>query len=216
LKTNPDECATTLSICLNITRSLAVLFSPVIPFSSEKVWKMLNEQSSLLTEQWSEAGVLKLKEGHVLGRSEILFTKIEDTVIENELEKLNAAGDAANGSAIQKDFVPVKPQITYDDFAKIDLRVAKVVAAEAVPKSKKLIKLQIDLGFEQRQIVAGIAEKLSPEQMIGKTIIVVANLAPAKLMGVESNGMLLATAGDGENFALLTPSPTVSSGVGIK
>ena len=111
---------------------------------------------------------------------------------------------------------PLKPQIAYDDFAKIDFRTATVISAEPVPKSKKLLKVQIDLGFEQRQIVAGIAEKISPEQLVGKTIIVVANLAPATLMGVESNGMLLATAADGNNFALLTTTSTVDTGVGIK
>ena len=217
LKSDPDRCATTLALCLNIVRSLAVLFFPVIPFSSNKVWIMLGEHTVLEKEQWSDAGRLKLQEGHTLGKSEILFTKIEDSTIEQELENLAAANQskAADVSAV-KEHAPVKPQVTYDDFAKIDLRVARVVSAEAIPKSKKLMKLQIDLGFEQRQIVAGIAEKLSPEELVGKTIIVVANLAPAKLMGVESNGMLLATAADGENFALITSSKTIDPGVGIK
>lgn len=214
-KTAPEECGTTIHICLNIVRSLAVLFSPVVPFSSEKVWKMLNLTSPLAAEQWTAAGEPQLTAGHILGRSEILFTKIEDTVIEQELGTLGAhAAPAAAPAAAE--YAPLKPQVTYDDFAKIDFRTAKVLEAEPVPKSKKLLKLRIDLGFEQRQIVAGIAEKVTPEQLVGKTIIVVANLAPAKLMGVESNGMLLATAADGENFALLTTSKDVNTGIGIK
>ncbi|MEW5798778.1 MAG: methionine--tRNA ligase [Bacteroidota bacterium] len=214
LKSDPEQCATTLNICLNVVRSLAILFSPVIPTTTEKVWRMLNVQSHIKAEQWNNAGELLLPDGHQLGQSEILFTKLEDSIIEQELAKLKTGGETS--PAVSANHSPLKPQITYDDFAKIDFRTARVIAAEPVPKSKKLLKLQIDLGFEQRQIVAGIAEKIAPEQLVGKTIIVVANLAPAKLMGVESNGMLLATAADGENFALLTTSQTVESGVGIK
>lgn len=215
-KTDKEQCGTTLNICLNIVRSLAVLFSPIVPFSSDKVWMMLAQSGTIADEQWSRAGEPQLKDGHPLGQSEILFTKIEDTTIEQELGKLTAAVEAKAEEKVASTYAPLKAQITYDDFAKIDFRTATVLEAEAVPKSKKLLRLQIDLGFEKRQIVAGIAEKVTPEQLIGKTIIVVANLAPAKLMGVESNGMLLATAADGENFALLTSSKNVESGVGIK
>ncbi|MCK9408380.1 MAG: methionine--tRNA ligase [Bacteroidetes bacterium] len=213
-KTQPEQCGTTLNICLNIVRSLAVLFSPIVPFSSDKVWKMMNLQGSISDEHWMNAGEAQLSEGHQLGQSEILFTKIEDSTIEQELGTLGTPAVAPVTAA--NTFAPLKQQISYDDFAKIDFRTAKVLQAETVPKSKKLLKLQIDLGFEHRQIVAGIAEKITPEQLIGKTIIVVANLAPAKLMGVESNGMLLATASDGDNFALLTSSKDVDTGIGIK
>ncbi|MEW6062496.1 MAG: methionine--tRNA ligase, partial [Bacteroidota bacterium] len=198
LKSDPEQCATTLNICLNIVRSLAILFSPVIPHTSEKVWKFLNISTPLKNEQWESAGELLLTEGHPLGQSEILFTKLEDDVINQELAKLRQETVMQTESAQPLHRAPLKPQITYDDFAKIDFRTAKVLSAERVPKSKKLLKLQIDLGFEQRQIVAGIAEKVTADEIIGKTIIVVANLAPATLMGVESNGMLLATAADGE------------------
>ncbi|MBI2429179.1 MAG: methionine--tRNA ligase subunit beta, partial [Ignavibacteriales bacterium] len=214
LKSEPEQCATTLNICLNVVRSLAVLFSPVTPQTSEKVWSMLRIQTFIKEEQWNSAGELLVPDGHQLGQSEILFTKLEDSIIEQELSKLKPDSDAQ--LTLSTTHVPLKPQIAYDDFAKIDFRTAKVIAAEPVPKSKKLLKVQIDLGFEQRQIVAGIAEKITPEQLVGKTIIVVANLSPAKLMGVESNGMLLATAADGENFALLTVSKEVEQGIGIK
>jgi methionyl-tRNA synthetase len=216
-KSDKAQCGTTLNICLNIVRSLAVLFSPVVPFSSDKVFKMLNQQTTVDNEEWMKAGETQLPDGYQLGQSEILFTKIEDTTIEQELSKLGHPTEVKveneNAATV---YTPLKPQITYDDFAKVDFRTAKITEAEAVPKSKKLIRLQIDLGFEKRQIVAGIAEKTTPEKLIGKTIIVVANLAPAKLMGVESQGMLLATAADGANFALLTTSNNVDPGVGIK
>ena len=199
-------------------RGLAVLFSPLVPFSSEKIWTILNIASPIEKEEWNRAGELTLTEGHQLQTPEILFTKIEDSVIENELHTLGHGSElqAKPEETPSKNYAPLKPQIQYEDFQKVDLRVAKIISAEAVPKSKKLLKLHVDLGFEQRQIVAGIAEKISPEQLIGKTIIVVANLAPAKLMGVESNGMLLATVADGENFALLTSSKEVEQGIGIK
>ncbi|MFA6542743.1 MAG: methionine--tRNA ligase, partial [Bacteroidota bacterium] len=178
LKSDRERCATTLHICLNVVRSLAVLFAPVVPFSSDKVWKMLNVPTPLSDEQWMKTGEMRLPNGHPLGQAEILFTKIEDSTIEQELAQLGHSSEQQAQPAAQTLYTPVKEQVTYDDFAKIDLRVAKVIAAEAVPKSKKLIKLQIDLGFEQRQIVAGIAEKITPDQMIGRTIIIVANLAP--------------------------------------
>ena len=216
IKQDPGQCATTINICLNIVHSLGILFSPVTPFTSDKIWKTLNIPASLNDDQWNTAGEMFLRAGHALGMAEILFTKLEDSVIEQELSKLASAPDQPETPQAPKIHAPLKPQITYDDFAKIDFRTATVISAEPVPKSKKLLKVQIDLGFEQRQIVAGIAEKITPEQLIGKTIIVVANLAPAKLMGVESNGMLLATAADGNNFALLTTTSTVDTGVAIK
>lgn len=214
-KNNPEQCAATLNICLQTVRSLAVLFEPLLPNTSKKIWELMNLNNTVEEEAWNSAGEMKIAEQHQIRQPEILFTKIEDAVIEEELAKL-AKNNQRETGAPEKEYVPLKPQVTYDDFAKLDFRTAKIVAAEPVPKSKKLLKLQIDLGFEKRQIVAGIAEKLLPEQLLGKTIIVVANLAPAKLMGVESNGMLLATAADGENFALLTPSKEVEQGIGIK
>ncbi|MGA9406206.1 MAG: methionine--tRNA ligase [Bacteroidota bacterium] len=211
VRSQPDECATTLHICLQIVRSLAVLFAPVVPFSSETIWNMVGMTSPLSDERWAEAGECKLTAGHKLHKAEIVFKKIEDTIIENELQKLKPPSDEPATPA-EKAMLPFKPTISIEEFQKVDLRVARVIACEAVPKSKKLLKLQVEIGTERRQIVAGIAQQRKPEELIGKTIIVVANLAPAKLMGVESQGMLLATHGDGETFALLTVSNDVESG----
>jgi methionyl-tRNA synthetase len=158
---------------------------------------------------------LKLVPGHKLHKAEIIFKKIEDEAIEAELQKMKPP-DAEPEAVPTKKTPSFKPTISFEDFQKVDLRVAKIVECEAVPKSKKLLKLLVDLGSERRQIVAGIAQQRNPEELIGKTIIVVANLAPAQLMGVESQGMLLATHGDGDAFALLTVSNEVEPGSGIK
>jgi methionyl-tRNA synthetase len=216
-KNDPAACATTINICIQTVRSLALLFSPVLPFASEKIWAMLNLSAPLLSEGWNSAGELRIPDGHVLGTPSILFTKIEDETINEELAKLGIPAEGATAKAPEKTpMTPIKPVITYDDFAKVDLRVGKIVACEAVPKSKKLLKLQIELGDERRQVVAGIAGERKPEDIVGSSVIIVANLAPATLMGVESQGMILATHGNGKEFALLTVTNEVPSGSGIK
>ncbi|MCX6136953.1 MAG: methionine--tRNA ligase [Ignavibacteriales bacterium] len=215
VKSDRAQCATTLNIALQIVRSLSILFSPVVPFSSERIWKMMNIDMPFSDAVWDDAGQLLLPEGHQISKPEIVFRKIEDAEIERELAKLGPPVDAAV-PAPGVPSAPIKPIVGFEDFQKIDLRVAKIIACEPVPKSKKLLRLQVEIGGEKRQIVAGIAQQRSPEELIGKSVIVVANLAPATLMGVESQGMLLATHGDGEAFALLTVSNDVPSGSWIK
>ncbi|HLP15188.1 MAG TPA: methionine--tRNA ligase subunit beta, partial [Bacteroidota bacterium] len=206
---------TTINICLQIVRSLGLLFMPVTPFASAKIRSMLNLPGSFTDDGWSSAGQFLLTEGHVLGTPEILFTKIEDSVIDAELDKL-AKESAPTPVPEKKPMAPIKPQVQFEDFQKIDLRVAKVLACEAVPKSKKLLRLKVLVGEEERQIVAGIAANRKPEDLVGTSIIVVANLAPASLMGVESQGMLLAANGVNGEFALLTVTNDVPPGSGIK
>ncbi len=213
VKSDPGQCATTVNICLQIVRSLAVLFAPIVPFSSEKIWNMISITTPLSEELWDNAGELRLVTGHRMKKAEIVFKKIENATIENELQKMNPPESEAT---LEKKMLPLKPTISLEDFQKVDLRVAKVLTCEAIPKSKKLLRLQVEIGTERRQIVAGIADKRKPEELVGKAIIVVANLAPATLMGVESQGMLLATQGDGDSFALLTVTNDVDSGTWIK
>lgn len=179
VKKDKEKCATALNICLNCIYTLAELFEPVIPFSTEKIFKMLNATKC----NWSASGSLNLKEGHLLGQSEILFTKIEDKVIDEQINKLGKT---------DVEVKPVDEEITIDDFKKVKLRVAVIKKAEKVNKSEKLLKLRIDLGNEERQLVAGIAKSYEPEQLIGKKVLVVANLKPAKLFGLDSQGMVLA------------------------
>jgi methionyl-tRNA synthetase len=180
VKSDKEKCGTTLNICLNTIYTLASVFAPVIPFSSAKIFNMLNSEPS----NWSDAGNLNLTEGHSLGKSEILFTKIEDSVIDKLISKLGVV----EGTPVH---IPDE-EITIDDFKKIKLRTALVIDAERVKKSEKLLRIQLDLGFEKRQVVAGIAKSYSPEELIGKKVLIVANLKPAKLMGLESKGMIMA------------------------
>jgi methionyl-tRNA synthetase len=186
---NPARCATSLNICLQVVRSLAVLFEPIIPFSAVKIWEMLNLQLGNGTS-WSSVPELLVPTNHRLGEPAILFSKVEDEMVEREVAKLGTPpSDAGEEPPVQ---VELKPEVTFDDVMKLDLRVATVMAAERVKKSEKLLKLQIRIGNLERQIVAGVGKQYEPEQLIGRKIVVVANLKPAKLMGNESQGMLLA------------------------
>jgi methionyl-tRNA synthetase len=139
---------------------------------------------------WEEAGSALLPAGHVLGEEEILFTKIEDEVIEAQKAKLGS-GDSEGAASDEPAFVPPKDLIEYDDFARLDLRAGMILEAEPLEKSKKLVRLVVDLGFEKRQILAGVKEHFSAEELVGRRVVVVANLAPRKMMGLESQGMVL-------------------------
>ena len=213
-KSDKERCATTINISIQLARALAILMEPVIPFSSEKIWKMLNLEGDIHKQAWDEARELLIPESHPLGKTEILFTKIEDTVIEAELK--NAAADVPPVPAPGVKQPDVKSTITIDDFKKIDLRVARVVQCENVPKSEKLLKLQVEVGTEKRQIVAGIAQHYKPEELIGKSVVVVFNLQPAKLMGQESQGMLLAASDNNGKLVFVTPSAEIESGSIVK
>ena len=210
-KSDPDRCAATINTSLRVARALAVLASPVIPFSCEKIWKMLNLPGEAAQQSWDAASNPDIPSGHQLGTTEILFTKIEDEVIEAELKTL---GQTAPVAAPPTE--AAKETISLADFKKIDLRVARVAAAEAVPKSKKLLKLQVEIGAEKRQVVAGIAEHYKPEELIGKSIVVVYNLQPAKLMGQESQRMLLAASDGSGKLVFITPSGEIPTGSVVK
>jgi methionyl-tRNA synthetase len=206
IKTNKEKCATTLNVCLQTIYTLAELFNPVLPFSSEKLFKMLNSK----TVKWSESGKPFLKEGHQIISAEILFPKIEDEVIEEQISKLgNPVSDNEKEKA--KDEL-----ISYEDFMKTKLKVAEVLSAEKIAKSKKLMKLRVMLDDGERQVVAGIAEHYSPEDLIGKKVVVVANLQPAKLMGEESHGMILAVEKESGCMQVIIVDNSVKNGTRVK
>jgi methionyl-tRNA synthetase len=178
----------TISCCLECLKALALLSCPIIPETAEKVWQMLGFTSSLADQKWTDVLAHSLPEGQQLPKPQILFTKIEDELIAQEIEALHKMLKKAPVSASA-----TKDPVSIDDVRKLDLRVGKVLQAERVPQSKKLLKLNVDLGTEQRTIVAGIGEKMEDiSLLIGKHILVVANLKAAKLMGIESQGMVLA------------------------
>jgi methionyl-tRNA synthetase len=211
LKSSPERCSTTLHISIQIVRSLAILLEPVVPATSEKIWKLLKLDIPLKEDGWDSASEFRIKEGHQLNKPEILITKIEDKQID-EIIKYLEGGDKPEALPSS----PLKPTITIDDFKKIDLRVGKVIEAEKVPKSEKLIKLQVEIGSERRQVVAGIAQHYKPEDLIGKLIIVVANLQPAKLMGQESQGMILAASNESGILTLVGVQSEISTGSTVK
>jgi len=210
---NPNICATTLNLCVQTTFSLAILMNPFLPFTSQKIWQMLQLTGRPEDAAWDQIGELTIPDGHSLGKVTILFRKIEDPVIEAEVEKLQkiAAELEAENQQRQEEQDASAISISIEEFRKIELKTARILKAERIPRAERLLKLQIDLGNETRQLVAGIAQHYTPEELIGKTIIVVANLEPAKIRGVESQGMLLAVS-DGERLTLLTTDREVPPG----
>ena len=211
-KSDMDSCATTLNICLQTVYNLSLLFEPVLPFAARDIWTMLNVGDK---HNWSEAASLNLETGHQLGEAKILFTKIEDDAIEAEITRLQRTLDAMKAEkAAEAEAEKEEALIDIDQFKQIKLKVAEIKEAEAVKKSDKLLKLQVDLGGEQRQIIAGIAKQYKPQDLIGKKIIVVANLKPAKLRGELSQGMLLAAQHE-ESLSLLTVLADMPTGSDI-
>lgn len=184
---------TTVGACLECLKALALVSSPIIPESAQKLWKMLGFKTELATQNWSKIMNESIHTGVELPTPEPLFKKIEDEIIVKEEEMLKA-----NLPKPQAEYLPLKAEISIDQFAPIDLRVGIVLAVEPVPKSKKLLKFLVDLGFEKRTILSGIALHYpDPQVLLGKKVVVVANLKPAKLMGIESQGMILsALSGD--------------------
>lgn len=203
IKSNRERCSTTLNVCLQAIYTLAELFSPVLPFSTEKLFIMLNSKPV----NWKDCGKPQLIANHQLNQAEILFPKIEDEKIDAQINKLGS-------SKVEE--LKKEELISYDDFMKIQLRVAEVIEAEKVPKSEKLLRLKVRLDNEERQVVAGIAKSYQPENLIGKKIVVVANLQPAKLMGLESQGMILAVETNDGGLEVLNVTEKVNNGTRVK
>ena len=186
-KTDPKRVETILNISLQLVANLAIAFEPFLPFSSEKLRKIINMPNF----EWTQLGSTDLlKAGTQLGEPELLFEKIEDEVIERQLQKLADTKKANEEASYQA--APIKPEVSFDDFEKLDIRVGHILNCEKVKKSKKLLKFTIDDGSGvERTICSGIAAYYEPEQLIGKDVLFVANFAPRKMMGIESQGMIL-------------------------
>ena len=186
-KTDPKRVETILNISLQLVANLAIAFEPFLPFSSEKLRKMINMPNF----EWTQLGSTDLlKAGDQLGEPELLFEKIEDEVVEAQLKKLADTKKANEEASYQA--APIKPEVSFDDFEKLDIRIGHIINCEKVKKSKKLLKFAIDDGSGvERTILSGIAAYYEPEQLIGKDVLFVANFAPRKMMGIESQGMIL-------------------------
>lgn len=218
-----DNC---LHMCLQLTANLAILISPFLPFTAKKICHMLKVVDRML--EWENAGSLKLLSvGYSLRAPELLFKKVEDEQVKAQLEKLNAglkkspAVPAESSVVSQNEEGPLpavsdsKPMIQFDDFAKLDLRVGKIVGAERIEKADKLLKLQVDLGAERRTIVSGIALQFKPEEIVGRQVVVVTNLAPRKMRGIESNGMILMAEDVHGKLVFVSPDEAVQPGSGV-
>lgn len=206
-KTDLDRVATILNTALQISANLALLCEPFLPFTAERLKAMLN----LTSTGWQQAGSASLlAAGQPLQPSQLLFEKIEDDIIEAQIKKLN---DSKRQKELDAQPVPpLKPEIVFDDFGKLDIRIGKVVAAEKMAKSDKLLKLTVNSGLDQRVILSGIAKHYSAEEMVGKQITFIANLAPRKMMGVESQGMVLMAEDKDGSLRLLQPDNDVAAG----
>ncbi len=210
VKSDPDRVATILNIALQITANTAIAIEPFMPFSAEKMWRMLN----LEPLGWDMLGRADLlAPAHRIGKPELLFEKIEDEVIEKQLRKLEAA-KAANAAA-NATVDAQKDAVSFDDFQKMDIRVSRIIAAEKVVKTKKLLKLTIDTGIDTRVIVSGIAEHYTPEELIGKQVLVLVNLAPRELKGIESRGMILMAADPTGKLTLIGPEGDIMNGATV-
>ncbi|GAB2617542.1 methionine--tRNA ligase [Emticicia sediminis] len=207
IKENPARVETIMNIALQIAANLAILSEPFLPFTAEK----LRTQLGLNETTWAETGGADLLPvGTVIGESSLLFEKIEDDVIEKQVKKLQ---ESKRMNELENAKVPaLKETIQYDDFAKMDIRIGTILEAEKLPKSDKLLKFLVDDGFEKRTILSGIAKHFSPEEMIGKQVTFLANLAPRKMMGIESNGMILMAENRDGSLALLQPHKEVWNG----
>ena len=207
VKTDPERVKTILNIALQITAELSIAIEPFMPFSAAKIIKMLNIEK-LDWERLGDAEVLPA--GHVIGKAELLFEKIEDSVVEAQVAKLQAT-KAANEAA-EKEAEPQKAECSFDDFQKMDIRVSTILAAEKVAKTKKLLKLTVDTGIDTREIVSGIAEHFTPEELVGRQVLVLVNLAPRELKGTLSRGMVLMAEDADGKLVLLSPEKAVKSG----
>ncbi|MEP7255029.1 MAG: methionine--tRNA ligase subunit beta, partial [Ferruginibacter sp.] len=218
-----DNC---LHVCLQLTANLAVFINPFLPFAAKKMCYLMKVVDKML--DWENAGKSKLLSvGYSLRAPELLFRKIEDEEVKEQVEKLKIKSEklkmenTEKNSALSKAVDPplggggAKPEIQFDDFSKIDLKVGTILSAEKVEKADKLLKLEVDLGFEKRTIVSGIALHFKPEDIIGKQVVVVANLAPRKMRGIESQGMILMAEDKSGKLHFVSPADVIDSGSAV-
>jgi len=219
IKTDPERVKTVMYVALQIATALAVASEPFLPFTSEKLKRML-QLGAITWESLKTNATELLKAGHRIGTTELLFEKIEDAAIEKQLQRLENTKLANQQEAQANTEVTVAPQkefISYDDFAKMDIRIGTILEAEKMPKADKLLILKVDTGIDQRTIVSGIAQSFAPEEIIGKKVTVLVNLAPRKLRGVESQGMILMVENSEGKYTFINPDTEgIANGTEVK
>ncbi len=216
IKNDEERTKTVMYVALQIATALAVLSEPFLPFTSEKLKNLLNVRSSAVETSlgWNTISTQTehLIPGHTIGASELLFSKIEDAQIQQQLDKLEASKKA--NELMNATVSPQKDTITFDDFTKLDMRIGTILEAEKMPKTKKLLVLKVDTGIDVRTIVSGIAENFSPEEVVGKRVTVLVNLAPRALRGVDSEGMILMTETPEGKLVFVNPDAQGGDAVG--
>ena len=219
IKTDPERVKTVMYIALQIATALAVASEPFLPFTSEKLKRML-QLGTITWESLKTNATELLKAGHRIGVAELLFEKIEDATIEKQLQRLENTKLANKQEAqvnAETEVAPQKELISYDDFAKMDIRIGTILEAEKMPKADKLLVLKVDTGIDKRTIVSGIAQSFAPEEIIGKKVTVLVNLAPRKLRGVESQGMILMVENSEGKYTFINPDADgITNGTEVK
>ena len=207
IKTDPERVKTIMNISLQITANLAIVFEPFMPKKALELADLLN----IKLPRWNQAGKDQLiPENHIINEPRILFQKIEDEKIDEQIKKLKNQGQKPNK------YPPMKDEITFDEFSKMDLRVGTITAAEKIEKADKLLKLTVDTGIDVRTVVSGIAEHFKPEEVIGQKVSILLNLAPRKIRGVESQGMILMAETEKGELAFVSPNKEIDSGNTIR
>jgi methionyl-tRNA synthetase len=207
IKTNPERVKTIMNLSLQISANLAILIEPFLPFTAQKLNKMLNVGDL----KWKDTGRIDiLVKGHRIEEATLLFTRIEDEEVEAQVNKLNDTKKA--NELASKPVTPSKAEIVYDDFIKMDIRVATILEAERVKKSKKLLKLSVDTGLDKRTVVSGIGEYYDPETIIGRQVTILVNLAPRQIMGIESKGMILMAEDKDGSLSFISPDRIIANG----
>ncbi len=206
-KTDMARVATIMNLSLQIAANLAIAFEPFLPFSAAKLRKMLN----IDTFRWDSLGSIDLlEEGHALQAAELLFEKIDDAAIDAQIQRLLDTKKANEKALWQPQ--PAKDDISFDDFSKLDIRVGTILEAKPVPKTTKLLQLLVDTGLDKRTIVSGVSESFKPEDLIGKQVPVLVNLAPRSFRGIESHGMILYTSDEAGKYLLMSPEKALKAG----
>jgi methionyl-tRNA synthetase len=210
MKENPERVKTIMNLSLQLAANLSIVAAPFIPFAMDKLRNMLN----LDVLPWTKAGSNELlHSGHLLNKAELLFEKIEDQTVDEQVKKLEATKAANEAENVKT--APAKEEVVFDDFMKMDIRIGTILEAEKVKKSKKLLKLKVDTGIDQRTIVSGIAQYFDPEKIIGEQVSVLVNLAPRPVMGIESQGMILMAEDSDGSLAFVKPGRPVANGSGV-
>jgi methionyl-tRNA synthetase len=211
VRTDPERVKTIMYVSLQITANLAILLEPFLPFSMDRLRGWLG----IASLHWDAAGRSDLlTPGHIVSSGELLFSKIEDPEIDRQIQKL--MDTRKNNESAVATVLPQKEDVTFDEFTKMDIRTATILEAEKVPKTTKLIKLKVDTGIDVRTIVSGIAEHFKADELPGKTISVIVNLAPRTIKGIESKGMVLLAEDETGKLVFVTPEKKIKNGSPVK